>query len=158
MAATLSISSLFFHALAQQFEANATVPHLPVQGRAPTSFWYANIDHTSAAVRGYAPDLDGDHTYAVYKEVSPSGGGQAIQEAINSGSNGARRHGMWFASQPRVCSYSLPCFSRSICFLSFFSPHFSGFEDVVSLSLKARTNMDRSSTSLQENISSARQF
>lgn len=100
LSAMAALSSLFFGALAQ-FESNTTLHQL--QARAPTSFWYANIDHTSAAVRGYAPDLDGDHTYAVYKEVSPSGGGQAIQDAINSGSNGARRHGMWFASQPRVC-------------------------------------------------------
>lgn len=71
--------------------------------RAATSFWYANLDRRTPNVRGYAPDLDGDDSYAVYKEVSPSGGGEAIQEAINAGTNGARRHGQWFASQPRVC-------------------------------------------------------
>ncbi|KAK3319669.1 family 55 glycoside hydrolase [Cercophora scortea] len=65
-----------------------------------TSFWYSNFDHVSA-VRGYAPDLDGDYNYAVYKAVAP-GDGAGIQTAINSGTNGATRHTQWFASQPRV--------------------------------------------------------
>ncbi|KAK5654249.1 hypothetical protein OQA88_7424 [Cercophora sp. LCS_1] len=72
-----------------------------------SSFWYANIDHTTAGVRGFAPHLDGDNTYEVFKVVTPSGGGAAIQQAINEGSNGTTRHGMWFASQPRVV-YLLP--------------------------------------------------
>jgi len=75
-------------------------PQLPRQ--APTSYWYANIDHTSGPVRGYAPDLDGDHVYAIHKVVSPGGGGAAIQAAIREGTGGAMRHGMWFASQPRA--------------------------------------------------------
>ncbi|KAL2179579.1 glycoside hydrolase family 55 protein [Thermothelomyces heterothallicus CBS 202.75] len=69
--------------------------------QAKTSFWYANIDHTSAEVRGYAPDLDGDYTYEVFKAVAP-GDGPGIQRAINAATNGTTRHGQWFASQPRV--------------------------------------------------------
>lgn len=70
-----------------------------LQSRA-TSFWYANMDHTGN-YRGYAPDLDPDFAYPVYKTVN-SGDGNAIQAAINSGSSG-NRHGQWLASQPRVC-------------------------------------------------------
>ena len=81
--------------------AATAAPHLPRQ--APTSsYWYANIDHTSGPVRGYAPDLDGDNVYAIHKVVSPGGGGAAIQAAIREGTGGALRHGMWFASQPRA--------------------------------------------------------
>ncbi len=72
-----------------------------VSPRQTSSFWYANIDHTSGAVRGFAPDLDGDYVYEVYKAVKP-GDGAGIQAAITSGTNGASRHGQWFASQPRV--------------------------------------------------------
>ncbi|KAK4235025.1 glycoside hydrolase [Achaetomium macrosporum] len=68
---------------------------------AKTSFWYANIDHTSANVRGYAPDLDGDYSYEVFRSVAP-GDGAGIQKAINEATNGATRHGQWLASQPRV--------------------------------------------------------
>lgn len=64
-----------------------------------TSFWYANMDHTGT-YRGYAPDLDGDYNYAVYKTVQP-GNGASIQAAIND-DNGKTRHGQWLASQPRV--------------------------------------------------------
>lgn len=64
-----------------------------------TSFWYANMDHTGQ-YRGYAPDLDPDYTYPVFKSVNP-GDGASIQNAINSGSSGTR-HGQWLASQPRV--------------------------------------------------------
>lgn len=67
----------------------------------PTKFWYSNIDHSTGQVRGFAPDLDGDINYEVFKAVRP-GDGAGIQAAINSGTNGAKRHGMWFASQPRV--------------------------------------------------------
>ncbi|KAJ5240912.1 glycoside hydrolase family 55 protein [Penicillium citrinum] len=64
-----------------------------------TSFWYANMDHTGQ-YRGYAPDLDPDYTYPVFKSVN-AGDGASIQDAINSGSSGTR-HGSWLASQPRV--------------------------------------------------------
>ena len=65
-----------------------------------TSYWYANMDHTGSS-RGYAPDLDPDFTYPVFKPVN-SGDGNAIQNAINTAENGNRRHGQWLASQPRV--------------------------------------------------------
>jgi hypothetical protein len=79
-----------------------TASPAPVVARqGTTSFWYANIDHTSANVRGYAPDLDGDYVYQVFRAVTP-GDGAGIQAAINSATNGATRHGQWFASQPRV--------------------------------------------------------
>lgn len=68
-----------------------------------TSFWYANMDHTGSP-RGYAPDLDSDYSYAVFKSVNP-GDGAAIQTAINAGTDGNKRHGKWLASQPRVGSY-----------------------------------------------------
>ena len=74
-----------------------------VSPRQASSFWYSNIDHTTGNVRGFAPDLDGDWVYEVYKAVRP-GDGAGIQAAINSGTNGASRHGQWFASQPRVCN------------------------------------------------------
>jgi len=65
-----------------------------------TSFWYSQMDHTGN-YRGYAPDLDNDFNYAVYASVNP-GDGNAIQNAINAATNGAKRNGQWFASQPRV--------------------------------------------------------
>ncbi|KAK7958621.1 glycoside hydrolase family 55 protein [Apiospora saccharicola] len=65
-----------------------------------TGFWYANMDHTGNA-RGYAPHLDQDYNYAVFKAVK-AGDGAGIQAAINEGTNGAKRHGQWLASQPRV--------------------------------------------------------
>ncbi|CAM1510755.1 Fc.00g082680.m01.CDS01 [Cosmosporella sp. VM-42] len=64
-----------------------------------TSFWYANMDHTGNN-RGYAPDLDGDYSYAVYK-AAQAGNGASIQTAINDDA-GKSRHGQWLASQPRV--------------------------------------------------------
>lgn len=67
-----------------------------------TSSWYPNMDHSGSA-RGYAPDLDSDFTYPVFKSVNP-GDGAGIQTAINAGTNGATRHGKWLASQPRVSS------------------------------------------------------
>lgn len=73
-----------------------------VSPRQTSSFWYANIDHTGGDVRGFAPDLDGDYVYPVYRAVAP-GDGAGIQAAINAGTNGNARHGQWFASQPRVC-------------------------------------------------------
>ncbi|KAK4194158.1 pectin lyase fold/virulence factor, partial [Triangularia verruculosa] len=79
---------------------SAAVPSSPTK-RQSSSFWYANIDHVTDNTRGFAPDLDGDFTYPVHKAVSP-GDGDAIQRIINEASNGARRHGQWFASQPRV--------------------------------------------------------
>ncbi|KXX74310.1 Glucan 1,3-beta-glucosidase [Madurella mycetomatis] len=83
-------------------EHDAHLHNLSLERRAAnTSFWYANIDHTTANVRGFAPDLDGDWEYEVYKAVTP-GDGASIQAAINSATNGATRHGQWFASQPRV--------------------------------------------------------
>ncbi|KAK4141518.1 glycoside hydrolase [Dichotomopilus funicola] len=72
-----------------------------IEARADSTFWYANIDHTSDKVRGYAPDLDSDYEYAVYKAVK-AGDGPGIQAAINAGTGTAKRHGQWLASQPRV--------------------------------------------------------
>ncbi|KAK3367890.1 putative glucan ENDO-1, 3-BETA-glucosidase BGN13.1 precursor [Podospora didyma] len=85
---------------ASTVDGNTTTGN-PLKCRAPTSFWYANIDHTSGDVRGYAPDLDGDFNYEVFKSVT-AGDGAGIQTAINAGTNGATRHPQWFASQPRV--------------------------------------------------------
>ncbi|RBQ78001.1 hypothetical protein FVER14953_09443 [Fusarium verticillioides] len=82
--------------------ASSPMPSGPAIGtttEGATSFWYANMDHTGQ-YRGYAPDLDGDNTYAVYKVIQP-GDGAAIQAAIND-DNGKARHGQWLASQPRV--------------------------------------------------------
>lgn len=78
------------------------VPQLQneLQSRA-TSFWYANMDHTGSA-RGYAPDLDGDYTYPVYKAVN-AGDADALQAAINDdGISGNQRNSEWLASEPRV--------------------------------------------------------
>ncbi|KAK4119685.1 glycoside hydrolase family 55 protein [Parathielavia appendiculata] len=102
MTAVLSAAAYFGIVLASPAgkpSVNASARFDPRQ--AGTSFWYANIDHTSANVRGYAPDLDGDYVYEVYRAVSP-GDGASIQAAINSATNGNTRHGKWFASQPRV--------------------------------------------------------
>ncbi|KAK1752889.1 glycoside hydrolase [Echria macrotheca] len=86
-----------------QVDSNDTLRPGPPQAPSPPGrFWYAAMDHTSPNVRGYAPDLDGDFQYAVYKEVKPKDGGAGIQKAINEGTGGATRHGQWFASQPRV--------------------------------------------------------
>lgn len=83
--------------------SNDTLEHeLP---RRATSFWYANMDHTGS-YRGYAPDLDNDFNYPVFKTVT-AGDGASIQAAITDGTNaGERRHGQWLASQPRVGSSS----------------------------------------------------
>lgn len=80
-------------------DVNGTYPDLASRA---TGYWYANMDHTGNA-RGYAPDLDQDYNYAVYKAVK-TGDGNGIQAAINDGTNGAKRHGQWLASQPRVCA------------------------------------------------------
>lgn len=74
-----------------------------VEARAASSYWYANIDHTSDNIRGYAPDLDDDYAYPVYKAVK-AGDGPGIQAAINAGTGSEKRHGQWLASQPRVCN------------------------------------------------------
>lgn len=66
---------------------------------AGTSFYYPNMDHVNGP-RGYAPDLGDDYDYPVYKTVNP-GDGNAIQDAIRSGTRGDR-HPTWLASQPRV--------------------------------------------------------
>ena len=71
-----------------------------VEKKAASSFWYANMDHTGAN-RGYAPDLDGDYNYPVFKAVAAGASADDIQNAITSGSSG-NRHPMWLASQPRV--------------------------------------------------------
>ncbi|KAK0671590.1 glycoside hydrolase family 55 protein [Cercophora samala] len=73
----------------------------PTKRQATSNFWYANLDHVSSNVRGFAPNLDGDFTYPIHKAISP-GDGASIQAAINAGTNGANRHGQWIASQPRV--------------------------------------------------------
>lgn len=66
-----------------------------------TTFWYANMDHTGNA-RGYAPDLDPDFSYPVYKTVT-AGDGNSIQAAINVGTaTGSSRNNLWLNSQPRV--------------------------------------------------------
>ncbi|KAI0123912.1 family 55 glycoside hydrolase [Xylariales sp. AK1849] len=81
-----------------QEDSNATVKELRARA---TTFWYANMDHTGT-YRGYAPDLDGDYTYPVFKSVSPGAGWAEIQSAINDDGNGGKRHQKWLASQPRV--------------------------------------------------------
>ena len=81
-----------------------------------TNFWYSNMDHTGSA-RGYAPDLDGDYNYPVYKAVNP-GDGNAIQNAIRSGSSG-NRHPKWLASQPRVVY--LPPGTYEVCNTIYFN-------------------------------------
>ena len=91
----LAAPSLFPPAL------NLSSDHDNLLSKRATSYWYSNIDHFTGEVRGYAPDLDGDHVYEVFKAVN-AGEGAAIQAAINSATNGATRHGKWFASQPRV--------------------------------------------------------
>ncbi|KAM7202947.1 Pectin lyase fold/virulence factor [Naviculisporaceae sp. PSN 640] len=67
-----------------------------------TAFWYNDIDHTTSNVRGYAPDLDPDYSYPIYRAVA-AGDGAGIQRAINEATTpGSSRNGLWFASQPRV--------------------------------------------------------
>lgn len=73
---------------------------------ASTSFWYANMDHVGAT-RGYAPDLDKDYTYDVFKTVN-SGDGRAIQATIDD-NNGKERMSQWWASQTRVCEFNACC-------------------------------------------------
>ncbi|KAL2268043.1 hypothetical protein VTJ83DRAFT_2889 [Remersonia thermophila] len=97
--APASFAFWVFTCLAHTVASLAASPFTLTQS--PSSFWYANIDHTTTGIRGYAPDLDGDQAYNVFTAV-PSGDGAAIQAAILNGTNGERRHGMWFASQPRV--------------------------------------------------------
>lgn len=80
---------------------HAAPSSIPVKERATTSFWYPNFDHTGD-YRGYAPDLDGDYTYPVYKAVSAGASASDIQTAINDAGDGSSRHSEWLASQPRV--------------------------------------------------------
>lgn len=81
-----------------------------LSSRQSTSFWYPNMDHTGQ-FRGFAPDLDGDFNYPVFKAVNP-GDGASIQAAINSGTGSATRHPKWLASQPRVSNSPGPGFER----------------------------------------------
>ena len=66
-----------------------------------SNFWYPDMNHGFHS-HSYAPDLDNDYKYEVYRAVAP-GDGDGIQLAIND-NNSKKRHGMWLASQPRVCS------------------------------------------------------
>ncbi|ORY61589.1 glycoside hydrolase family 55 protein [Pseudomassariella vexata] len=66
-----------------------------------TGFWYADIDH-AGDYRGYAPDLDTNGSYSVYKSVSPGASADDIQRAILDDIDGRDRNGQWLASQPRV--------------------------------------------------------
>lgn len=89
--------------------ASATpTPSSPAEGeglaKRATSFYYPNMDHVNAP-RGFAPDLDGNFNYQVYQTVNP-GDGASLQKAITSDGSGSR-HQKWFASQPRVCFFSL---------------------------------------------------
>lgn len=92
----LATAALLFLSRATASAASENEPNIDKRA---TSFWYANMDHTGQ-YRGYAPDLDGDHNYAVFKAVQ-AGNGASIQAAIND-DNGKSRHGQWLASQPRV--------------------------------------------------------
>lgn len=82
----------------QTMLSNGTSPK--VLAKAPTSFWYANMDH-SGNPRGFAPDLDGDYTYPVYMAVN-AGNASALQNAIYTDGKGGYRGVKWLASQPRV--------------------------------------------------------
>lgn len=95
-------STRFLHRLYTKMKFSVLASLLGGAANLATASWYSDIDHTSA-VRGYAPDLDGDYNYPVYKAVTP-GDGAGIQSAINAGTlPNTQRHGQWFASQPRVC-------------------------------------------------------
>ena len=83
--------------------AGATAaPRGPVGGVAVKAdgFWYAAMDHMGD-FRGRAPHLDDADSYDVFKTVEAGDGG-AIQDAIDSGSDGNSRHNQWLASEPRV--------------------------------------------------------
>ncbi|KAI1869657.1 uncharacterized protein JN550_005638 [Neoarthrinium moseri] len=79
----------------------AQIKRADYSAAAATTFWYANLDHTGP-YKGDAPDLDTNHTYPVFKSVSPGATAVEIQAAINDNGNGGKRHSQWLASEPRV--------------------------------------------------------
>ena len=72
---------------------------------AASSWWYANIDHTSNAVRDFVPGLytgsSPNYTYPVYYSIA-SGDSAGLVNAISSNGPNGRRDNMWMAGQPRV--------------------------------------------------------
>ncbi|KAM3508490.1 hypothetical protein MY10362_001148 [Beauveria mimosiformis] len=68
--------------------------------RSASSWFLPNLDHTSAPVRGYVPNLP-TYDYPVYKSVK-SGDSQGLLNAITSDGPSGNRNNCWLAGQPRV--------------------------------------------------------
>ncbi|KAM3457413.1 hypothetical protein MY3296_001155 [Beauveria thailandica] len=72
----------------------------PEERHSASSWFLPNLDHTSAAVRGYVPNLP-TYDYPVYKSVK-SGDSQGLIDAITSDGPSGNRNNCWLAGQPRV--------------------------------------------------------
>lgn len=94
-----ALSLLLGMASASPLATNQT--NSKILAKRSTSFFYPNMDHSNSP-RGYAPDLDGDFNYNIYKTVSSGADHDTLQNAINLDENGNKRRRMWLASQPRV--------------------------------------------------------
>lgn len=70
-----------------------------------SSWWYPNVDHTSAAVRDYAPFLNSggspDYNYPVYMAVTGGNASAFIDALYSDGPNGDRDNG-YLAAEPRT--------------------------------------------------------
>jgi hypothetical protein len=66
-----------------------------------SSWWYANIDHTTAAVRDYVPNLGTLYDYPVHYSVSAGDAVDFVYALTANGPQG-QRDDMWLAGQPRT--------------------------------------------------------
>jgi hypothetical protein len=66
-----------------------------------STWWYANIDHTSAAVRDYVPNLGTTYDYPVHFSVQ-AGNAVEFVSAITADGPQGQRDDMWLAGQPRT--------------------------------------------------------
>lgn len=87
-------------ALAAPIAAFPTQPSDAGIEKRASSWFLANLDHTSDAVRGYVPDL-GDDSYPVYKAVA-AGDSQGFVNALTSDGPNGQRDNCWLSGQPRV--------------------------------------------------------
>lgn len=72
-----------------------------------SSWFLPNIDHTTGAVRGYAPDLfnsDGsqDFNYPVYQTVASGDSAGFVNALTANGPGGGQRDNCFLAAEPRV--------------------------------------------------------
>lgn len=71
-----------------------------------SSWFLPNIDHTTGAVRGYAPDLFNggtqNFTYPVYMSVNSGDSAGFVNALTSQGPTGGQRDECYLAAEPRV--------------------------------------------------------